>query len=53
MTHNFTSISQPEKRVRRVYAHPSLKTLEFLKNFARTYSPAESKLEDKTEMILN
>ena len=53
MTHNFTSISHPQKRVRRVYAHPSLNTLEFLRNFARTYNPDETKLGEKSEVILN
>jgi len=40
---NFTSKSNPQKKVRRIYAQPSQATLEFLRNFARTYTPDENK----------
>ena len=53
MNQNSTSNSHPKKRVRRVYAQPSAVTLEFLRNFARTYSPVEEQMGEKAKMILN
>jgi len=48
-----TPISPLKKRVRRVCAQPSTSTLEFLRNFARTYTPQEDVSKDDTILILN
>jgi len=38
---------------KRVYAQPSEATIEFLKNFARTYVPGMELPNKKTELVLN
>jgi len=53
MEKNSTPISDPQKRVRRIYAQPSKATLDFLKNFARTYSPNEDLPVKKFKIVFN
>jgi len=48
-----TPIYHPQKRVRRVYAQPSEATLEFLRNFARTYSSNQELLEKKADLMVH
>jgi len=48
-----TPILSTRSRLKRVHAQPSEATLEFLKNFARTYSPGMDVPSKKTELVLN
>jgi hypothetical protein len=40
-------------RLKRVHAQPSEATIEFLKNFARTYVPGMELPNKKAELVLN
>ena len=48
-----TPIYHLQKRVRRVYAQPSEATLEFLRNFARTYSSNQGLLGKKADLMVH
>ena len=48
-----TPIYPTRSRIKRIYAQPSEATLEFLKNFARTYSPGMELPNKKIELVLN
>lgn len=53
MNQNSTPVLTSPKKVKRAYAQPSQGTLDFLRNFARTYVPGQNPLESKVEMFLN
>lgn len=48
-----TPVLPTRSKIKRIYAQPSEATLEFLKNFARTYTPGMDIPNKKTELVLN
>ena len=48
-----TPILPTRNKLKRIYSQPSESTLEFLKNFARTYTPGMELPNKKTELVLN
>jgi hypothetical protein len=46
MEQNAKPILDPRKRLKRIYAKPSKTTLQFLRDFARTYTPDNTSLSN-------
>ncbi|MDD4921028.1 MAG: hypothetical protein PHS30_00970 [Bacteroidales bacterium] len=53
MSQHSTPVLLPQKKLRREYAQPSASTLDFLKNFARTYSPIQEHLNEKVNLAVH